>query len=99
MTPPTPTTTTTLGPIARVCVGLVRAYQYTLASVLGGRCRFHPTCSEYAIEAFRGHGAVRGLALAARRFARCHPLGGHGVDPVPPPASGRGGVGGASNGG
>jgi putative membrane protein insertion efficiency factor len=69
---------------ARAVVGLVRLYQYTFAGVLGGRCRFHPSCSEYAIEALRTHGAVRGGVLAVRRFVRCQPLGGHGVDPVPP---------------
>lgn len=76
------------GPGARALVALVRAYQWTLAGVLGGRCRFHPTCSEYAVEAVRTHGAMRGALLAARRLARCHPLGGSGVDPVPPAADG-----------
>jgi len=68
---------------ARGLIGLVRLYQYTLAGVLGGRCRFHPSCSEYALEALRTHGALRGAALAARRLGRCHPFGGSGVDPVP----------------
>lgn len=62
----------------------VRAYQATLSPLLGGRCRFHPSCSNYAIEALREHGPVRGSWLAARRLVRCHPLGGSGVDPVPP---------------
>ena len=46
-------------------------------------CRFWPTCSDYALEAMERHGALRGGALAVRRVARCHPWGGHGVDPVP----------------
>jgi hypothetical protein len=46
-------------------------------------CRFIPTCSEYAVQAIEGHGAVHGGALAARRLVRCNPWGGHGVDPVP----------------
>lgn len=55
-----------------------------LFSPLGLGCRFHPTCSQYAAEAVRRHGAIRGTALAARRLARCHPWGGQGWDPVPP---------------
>ena len=47
-------------------------------------CRYWPTCSVYAAEAVKTHGALRGTALATRRLARCHPFGGHGVDPVPP---------------
>ena len=61
---------------------LVRFYQYTLGAVLPDSCRFEPTCSEYAIEAVRVHG-LRGLWLALRRIARCHPWGGYGWDPVP----------------
>jgi putative membrane protein insertion efficiency factor len=70
-------------------IGLVRLYQVTLSPLLGGQCRFHPTCSRYAIEALREHGGLRGAWLAARRLARCHPLGGRGYDPVPPPGRGR----------
>ncbi|MFN0010553.1 MAG: membrane protein insertion efficiency factor YidD [Phycisphaerales bacterium] len=70
-------------PVSHVCILLIRAYQVTLGPWLGGRCRFHPSCSEYAIEAYRTHGALRGTWLAARRLARCHPLGGKGWDPVP----------------
>jgi len=62
----------------------VRAYQVTLAPLLGGHCRFTPTCSAYAAEAIRSHGATRGLWLALKRLARCHPWGGFGHDPVPP---------------
>jgi uncharacterized protein len=52
--------------------------------VLGSNCRYCPTCSEYAIEALRRHGAVRGSWMALGRMIRCHPWGGHGYDPVPP---------------
>ena len=68
---------------------LVRTYQVTLsplvAAVLGSsaHCRFQPTCSRYAVEAIRRHGAIRGLWLAAKRLARCHPWGKFGADPVP----------------
>lgn len=62
---------------------LVRIYQVTLGPVLGGRCRFLPTCSEYAVEALRKHGAVRGSLMAAWRLLRCHPFSKGGYDPVP----------------
>jgi hypothetical protein len=55
-----------------------------LFAPLGFGCRFTPTCSEYALDAVRRHGALRGTALAARRLCRCHPWGGAGHDPVPP---------------
>ncbi len=62
---------------------LVWLYRYTISPFLGNNCRFQPTCSEYAIEALREHGAFRGTWLAANRIARCHPWGGSGYDPVP----------------
>lgn len=64
--------------------GAVRSYQYTLRPVLGANCRFTPSCSDYALQALRAHGAIRGSGLAIRRVLRCNPfcLGGH--DPVPP---------------
>lgn len=67
---------------------MVRAYQATLGPLLGGACRFHPTCSQYAIEAIEQHGAGRGGWLAARRLAKCHPLGASGYDPVPEASGG-----------
>jgi putative membrane protein insertion efficiency factor len=68
---------------ARLAVTVVRAYQLLLAPFAGGACRFHPTCSEYAADAIATHGAARGLWLAARRVARCHPFAQPGNDPVP----------------
>ena len=72
----------TLGPVARALHALVRAYR----AIFAGRvspCRYLPTCSVYALEALEVHGAVGGLWLTVRRLARCHPWGGHGIDPVP----------------
>ena len=63
---------------------IVRLYQVTLGPLLGGHCRFWPTCSEYSLEALRAHGPLRGSWLTARRLLRCHPFGGSGFDPVPP---------------
>lgn len=65
-------------------VGIVRLYQRLISPLLGPRCRFHPSCSHYAIEAIRTHGPVRGSGLALRRIGRCHPLHPGGNDPVPP---------------
>jgi uncharacterized protein len=62
---------------------LIRFYQLTLSAVIGRRCRFLPTCSDYARQAIEKHGAVNGARLAFRRIARCHPWGGEGYDPVP----------------
>jgi uncharacterized protein len=64
---------------------LIRIYQVTLSPLMGGQCRFRPTCSEYAIEAYRLHNPLRASWLTLRRLARCHPFGGHGYDPVPLP--------------
>jgi uncharacterized protein len=66
----------------RMGTGAVRLYQSARAGRLSP-CRFYPSCSEYAIEALEKHGLLRGTWLAVRRVSRCHPLGGHGVDPVP----------------
>ena len=60
-----------------------RAYKVIASPYLPAACRFTPTCADYAAEAVRTYGAVRGTWLAARRIARCRPWGGHGVDPIP----------------
>jgi uncharacterized protein len=64
-------------------VGAVRAYQWTVRPLIGPNCRFCPSCSDYAIEAFRTHGAIRGSSLAAYRILRCNPWHPGGYDPVP----------------
>lgn len=63
---------------------LLRAYQLCISPFLGQNCRFYPSCSEYATEAVREHGALKGSALTARRLCKCHPFHPGGVDPVPP---------------
>lgn len=62
----------------------VRIYQWTISPWLPKTCRYHPTCSEYAIQALRTHGPVIGFLLGTKRVLSCHPWGGHGHDPVPP---------------
>ncbi len=62
---------------------LIRGYQYLLSPFFGPTCRFHPSCSDYAIEALRRHGVVPGTYLSLRRLARCHPWHPGGLDPVP----------------
>jgi uncharacterized protein len=75
----------TLGAPARtMLLGAIRLYRATLSGWFGGQCRFHPSCSRYAEDAIRVHGAVKGTLLAARRILRCNPFGRGGLDPVPP---------------
>jgi len=67
----------------RALLWAIRLYQLTLASVLGGQCRFEPSCSHYASEAIERHGVLRGVRLAVWRILRCHPFARAGYDPVP----------------
>lgn len=73
------------GVAVRVLCALVAAYRLLVSPVLAPACRYAPTCSGYALEALRRHGAVRGSALALRRILRCHPWADGGFDPVPAP--------------
>jgi putative membrane protein insertion efficiency factor len=74
-----------LGVPARLAlIGLIRLYRLLLSGWLGGQCRFYPSCSRYAEESVREHGALKGSALAVWRVARCGPFTKGGVDPVPP---------------
>ncbi len=70
----------------QLLIWLVRGYQIVLSPWIGQSCRFNPTCSNYAIEALRVHGALRGSWMAIRRIGRCHPWHEGGEDPVPPKA-------------
>ena len=69
----------------RVCLAALRGYKVLISPYFRGSCRFLPSCADYAAEAIDRHGALRGIWLAARRLARCHPLCAAGHDPVPAP--------------
>lgn len=64
-------------------VGLIRFYQVAVSPYTPATCRFHPTCSQYALEALKKHGILKGGLLSLKRILRCHPWGGKGHDPVP----------------
>ena len=72
-----------MSPLARVLAALIGVYRRYVSPILRQNCRFHPTCSAYALEAIRVHGALRGSLLAIRRIGRCHPWSPGGVDHVP----------------
>lgn len=72
-----------MSPLAHLVALPVRAYRLLLSPWVGHGCRYQPTCSVYALEALERHGAAKGTWLMLRRISRCHPLGGHGYDPVP----------------
>ncbi|MBO7554629.1 MAG: membrane protein insertion efficiency factor YidD [Neisseriaceae bacterium] len=69
--------------IKRLFILLIRFYQTGISPFLPARCRYTPTCSQYAIEAITHFGAIKGLFLTLKRLLRCHPFGGYGFDPVP----------------
>lgn len=73
--------------MAAALSGGIRFYQGAISPHLPAACRYTPTCSQYALDAIRLHGPARGSLLAMRRIARCHPWGGSGYDPVPPPSA------------
>ena len=64
-------------------IHLLRGYRFLISPLYGQVCRYHPTCSAYALEAIEKHGAIGGWWLAVKRIGRCHPWGGAGFDPVP----------------
>ncbi|SNS14855.1 hypothetical protein SAMN06265795_101246 [Noviherbaspirillum humi] len=73
--------------MSRLLLLLLRGYQLGISPFLGSRCRFHPSCSSYAMQAIAEHGAGRGMLLAGRRLCNCHPWHPGGYDPVPPKAA------------
>jgi len=69
--------------MSRLIIGIIRLYQYGISPFLAPSCRFSPTCSEYACEAVKKHGVLRGVSLAAWRILRCNPWTKGGYEPVP----------------
>ena len=69
--------------MTRLALGLIKLYQNTVSKALPSVCRFQPTCSQYAFEAIKRYGFIRGSWLAAKRIARCNPFSKGGYDPVP----------------
>jgi putative membrane protein insertion efficiency factor len=64
-------------------IAIIKLYQWIISPILGPKCRFTPSCSNYALEALRKYGIFKGTWLTLKRISRCHPFGGHGYDPVP----------------
>ncbi len=72
-----------MNPLAFIISLPLRFYRLAISPLIGTNCRYTPTCSAYAMEALRKHGAIKGTWLSAKRVARCHPWGGSGIDNVP----------------
>jgi len=81
-----------LGMVARVgnlpFLGVIYLYRVTLSPLIGGQCRYEPTCSRYGIEAYKVYGPIRGTIMTGKRILRCHPFSKGGYDPVPIRSSG-----------
>jgi len=69
--------------LAKLAIVLIKGYQWTLSPFIGRQCRFHPTCSHYAIQAFKTYGFIKGLKLTVTRISKCHPWHAGGHDPLP----------------
>ena len=73
-----------LDALGRIFILMIRGYQIVLSPIMGGQCKYYPSCSNYAIEAIRVHGPFKGVRLSAWRLMRCNPASHGGVDHVPP---------------
>ena len=73
--------------LSKLCIYLIRFYQKYISPLKGPTCRFYPTCSQYAIDAIKTHGAIKGSYYSIKRILRCNPFGKGGYDPVPPKIS------------
>ncbi|MDD5329088.1 MAG: membrane protein insertion efficiency factor YidD [Sulfuricella sp.] len=69
--------------LSRLAIALIKGYQYLISPLLGPRCRFSPTCSEYACQALAKYGIFKGMWLGTKRICRCHPRHPGGYDPIP----------------
>jgi putative membrane protein insertion efficiency factor len=69
--------------IAFPFIVLIKIYQWVISPIIGPKCRYTPTCSQYGLQAIKKYGAIKGIWLTLKRLGRCHPWGGHGYDPVP----------------
>ena len=73
--------------MTKIIIFIIKIYQYLISPLLGNKCRFLPTCSEYFIEALKTHSLVKGLKLGSKRILKCHPIkklgGSEGIDFVP----------------
>jgi putative membrane protein insertion efficiency factor len=69
--------------LRKIPIGIIKLYQIVLSPMLGPTCRFHPSCSHYAIDAVTEHGIIKGCWLSIKRILKCHPLNDGGYDPVP----------------
>lgn len=78
-------TSSSLG--AKILILLIKFYRLVISPMLGPRCRFNPTCSQYGLQAIQTHGAIKGGWLTLKRVLKCHPLSAGGDDPVPPAVS------------
>ena len=72
-----------------IFVKIIRLYQIILSPILGSNCRYHPTCSQYMIDAINEWGILKGGILGIKRIAKCHPLGSKGFDPIPKKVKGK----------
>jgi putative membrane protein insertion efficiency factor len=70
--------------MSKLMIILIRGYQYFISPMLGQRCKYYPSCSNYTLEAIKVHGPFKGVALGAWRLLRCNPFSNGGFDPVPP---------------